>query len=123
ATASIASMLVSCSLMLSSRIRECTSSRATSAAHIYFLSLHGALPISFELLDGALSEVVYGTACGEDGEPPLGRAALESRPSGGSDRKSTRLNSSHVATSYAVFCLKKKIRSASHPRRCLSHVG
>src|SRR5439155_18754774 len=31
-----------------------------------------------------------------------------------SDRKSTRLNSSHVAISYAVFCLKKKhIRSSS----------
>src|SRR5690625_6704373 len=27
------------------------------------------------------------------------------------DRKSTRLNSSHVAISYAVFCLKKKISS------------
>src|SRR5690606_40900667 len=27
------------------------------------------------------------------------------------DRKSTRLNSSHVKTSYAVFCLKKKIIS------------
>src|SRR5690625_3984066 len=27
----------------------------------------------------------------------------------GADRKSTRLNSSHVAISYAVFCLKKKI--------------
>src|SRR5690625_747680 len=27
------------------------------------------------------------------------------------DRKSTRLNSSHVAISYAGFCLKKKIRS------------
>src|SRR5690606_39419450 len=27
---------------------------------------------------------------------------------GGLDRKSTRLNSSHVKTSYAVFCLKKK---------------
>src|SRR5207253_8940049 len=27
---------------------------------------------------------------------------------GSSDRKSTRLNSSHVAISYAVFCLKKK---------------
>src|SRR5690606_41985101 len=27
---------------------------------------------------------------------------------GGSDRKSTRLNSSHVKISYAVFCLKKK---------------
>src|SRR5690625_5322181 len=26
------------------------------------------------------------------------------------DRKSTRLNSSHVATSYDVFCLKKKIK-------------
>src|SRR5690606_41532285 len=29
------------------------------------------------------------------------------------DRKSTRLNSSHVKTSYAVFCLKKKRKSAS----------
>src|SRR5690625_6831738 len=28
--------------------------------------------------------------------------------SGNADRKSTRLNSSHVAISYAVFCLKKK---------------
>src|SRR5690625_6550697 len=26
------------------------------------------------------------------------------------DRKSTRLNSSHVANSYAVFCLKKKLK-------------
>src|SRR5207249_5497970 len=31
-----------------------------------------------------------------------------SRAFAGSDRKSTRLNSSHVSTSYAVFCLKKK---------------
>src|SRR5690625_6895916 len=30
---------------------------------------------------------------------------------GGSDRKSTRLNSSHVAISYAVFCLKKKTQN------------
>src|SRR5690625_6547224 len=29
------------------------------------------------------------------------------------DRKSTRLNSSHVAISYAVFCLKKKKRNSS----------
>src|SRR5690625_1025503 len=29
-------------------------------------------------------------------------------PAGSEDRKSTRLNSSHVAISYAVFCLKKK---------------
>src|SRR5690625_1236893 len=30
------------------------------------------------------------------------------------DRKSTRLNSSHVAISYAVFCLKKKIKKFTH---------
>src|SRR5690625_5386840 len=35
----------------------------------------------------------------------------EDDPSGESgDRKSTRLNSSHVAISYAVFCLKKKTK-------------
>src|SRR6202041_3887769 len=32
------------------------------------------------------------------------------------DRKSTRLNSSHVEISYAVFCLKKKTPSAPHFR-------
>src|SRR5699024_11775741 len=30
------------------------------------------------------------------------------------DRKSTRLNSSHVSISYAVFCLKKKINNANY---------
>src|SRR5690625_6280579 len=30
------------------------------------------------------------------------------------DRKSTRLNSSHVAISYAVFCLKKKKQTNAH---------
>src|SRR5437660_4141877 len=30
------------------------------------------------------------------------------------DRKSTRLNSSHVAISYAVFCLKKKKQNVTH---------
>src|SRR5439155_11248476 len=34
---------------------------------------------------------------------------LERDPEVFGDRKSTRLNSSHVAISYAVFCLKKKI--------------
>src|SRR5256885_5416711 len=35
-----------------------------------------------------------------------------------SDRKSTRLNSSHLVISYAVFCLKKKILTVSGtPRR------
>src|SRR5207253_9252041 len=44
---------------------------------------------------------------GQETEPahrPFGRQRSARRP----DRKSTRLNSSHVAISYAVFCLKKK---------------
>src|SRR5258705_7057426 len=36
------------------------------------------------------------------------------------DRKSTRLNSSHLGISYAVFCLKKK-KSAENPRRTATH--
>src|SRR5690625_6187334 len=43
---------------------------------------------------------------------PLARALSEGKVKKGiavcGDRKSTRLNSSHVAISYAVFCLKKK---------------
>src|SRR5215475_15572711 len=61
----------------------------TATTEIYTLSLHDALPIS-----PARSPVTTG-------RPP-------SRWSGWRDRKSTRLNSSHVKTSYAVFCLKKK---------------
>src|SRR5699024_12225814 len=34
--------------------------------------------------------------------------ALQGKAESGRDRKSTRLNSSHVSISYAVFCLKKK---------------
>src|SRR5207253_8274878 len=41
--------------------------------------------------------------------PPIGRRPkARCAPSAARDRKSTRLNSSHVAISYAVFCLKKK---------------
>src|SRR4051812_49882482 len=36
------------------------------------------------------------------------RRAAEPRAAGRRDRKSTRLNSSHMSISYAVFCLKKK---------------
>src|SRR5256885_5749843 len=35
------------------------------------------------------------------------------------DRKSTRLNSSHLVISYAVFCLKKKKNTNTYPRRDL----
>src|SRR5256885_6277518 len=42
-------------------------------------------------------------------------------PVGTPDRKSTRLNSSHLVISYAVFCLKKKkkkITTSLHPNYC-----
>src|SRR5438309_6460002 len=39
------------------------------------------------------------------------------RDQGRSDRKSTRLNSSHSSISYAVFCLKKKKTSERRPDR------
>src|SRR3712207_7817221 len=40
--------------------------------------------------------------------PEVIRAAIREEGLFGSDRKSTRLNSSHANISYAVFCLKKK---------------
>src|SRR2546426_7850356 len=45
---------------------------------------------------------------GCDGIEPLDRSLPVLAPHGGRDRKSTRLNSSHLVISYAVFCLKKK---------------
>src|SRR5690349_23759135 len=41
-------------------------------------------------------------------EKPAGRAPVAGGVHHQGDRKSTRLNSSHVEISYAVFCLKKK---------------
>src|SRR3712207_7020493 len=41
-------------------------------------------------------------------EPMRQTGPVEERRISGSDRKSTRLNSSHANISYAVFCLKKK---------------
>src|SRR5699024_11666665 len=43
-------------------------------------------------------------------DPPLLRCGHKT-PLCLADRKSTRLNSSHVSISYAVFCLKKKIKN------------
>src|SRR5699024_11919308 len=47
-----------------------------------------------------------------------GRAAIHLRAR---DRKSTRLNSSHVSISYAVFCLKKKNKSKKQQTRRHNH--
>src|SRR5690349_23274246 len=72
-----------------------------ATSQIYTLSLHDALPISpcatHPTAIGRASSAAAATASSE---------AISSRRT--VDRKSTRLNSSHVEISYAVFCLKKK---------------
>src|SRR5215510_4700495 len=50
-----------------------------------------------------------------DGKPLAVRARPRRAHRRRQDRKSTRLNSSHVANSYAVFCLKKKTRRNTRP--------
>src|SRR5690625_6638529 len=73
---------------------------------IYSLSLHDALPIS---RCSSKRDRYRRSRCSRLPELPEMTAREEdSGSSGNRDRKSTRLNSSHVAISYAVFCLKKK---------------
>src|SRR5699024_12292589 len=88
----------------------------------YSLSLHDALPI-FADID------VVGASRPPDIHIGQGFGLIESHRAvaeqfehgqetrhlgDGIDRKSTRLNSSHVSISYAVFCLKKKTSRSTH---------
>src|SRR5207249_7580438 len=92
---------------------------ATSPPPIYTLSLHDALPIylcvalinGLSPKDGRLFLAGIGPLGGG-----FGAKLTEDGVSGTvcmKDRKSTRLNSSHVSISYAVFCLKKKNKEAT----------
>src|SRR3712207_8202031 len=82
----------------------------TATTEIYTLSLHDALPISVGVCRTVLTPVPRRTH--------RGRAAAGARPGPRrrrrSDRKSTRLNSSHANISYAVFCLKKKNQTTTY---------
>src|SRR5438477_11494505 len=75
----------------------------TATTEIYTLSLHDALPICRLLPRDVSAEFAA--------DPPLPfhrpRGPMAGEMAAG-DRKSTRLNSSHMSISYAVFCLKKK---------------
>src|SRR5690349_24993788 len=81
---------------------------ATAPPEIYTLSLHDALPIFAEIDPLAGLELVFVHHAAN-----LVEGILQ-------DRKSTRLNSSHVESSYAVFCLKKKnlVKVAAIPGSC-----
>src|SRR5262245_62944455 len=77
------------------------------------LSLHDALPISLLRTEGAPVRE-------HDREHPdhaVLRDERKARVRLEPDRKSTRLNSSHLGISYAVFCLKKKTRAKQRPNR------
>src|SRR5438874_8898940 len=78
----------------------------TATTEIYTLSLHDALPIWPCLTASIRRRFVRCSIC-----------KLSSKNH--QDRKSTRLNSSHVEISYAVFCLKKKKKknTADHKPR------
>src|SRR5207253_10561262 len=74
----------------------------TATTEIYTLSLHDALPI---FTCSPVSLKISQLSIVPNFARPL---SARSRSPSTLDRKSTRLNSSHVAISYAVFCLKKK---------------
>src|SRR2546422_10928702 len=77
----------------------------TATTEIYTLSLHDALPIFpyDDLVEFWQQLRAFGFVSS--------RSAPANRAKDASDRKSTRLNSSHGYISYAVFCLKKKKRT------------
>src|SRR5204862_7985952 len=78
-------------------------------SEIYTLSLHDALPILASLCcDARLLPPRDGHGWRILGDTTEGALLTVAAKAGLEDRKSTRLNSSHVEISYAVFCLKKK---------------
>src|SRR2546430_4758263 len=98
----------------------------TATTEIYTLSLHDALPIS---ASKTLESQTTASADREDERVKIGSEQTTRRQVAEvqtqrakrirqTDRKSTRLNSSHSQISYAVFCLKKKktIQTASEHR-------
>src|SRR5690242_21628733 len=89
----------------------------TATTEIYTLSLHDALPIW-----GWAGPDRSSSPPKSELKPPAHRTnraggfrhSRRHHPARAStDRKSTRLNSSHMSISYAVFCLKKKKKTTS----------
>src|SRR5258708_27660385 len=80
----------------------------TATTEIYTLSLHDALPI-YPRSIALPGRVVWADLSEPPSHPLRSISEIERKGcDGGSDRKSTRLNSSHQIISYAVFCFKKK---------------
>src|SRR5256885_9916051 len=83
----------------------------TATTEIYTLSLHDALPISARVPGGGGrgERTSAGAPVGDSyRNATTTHAVFRCLVIASIDRKSTRLNSSHLVISYAVFCLKKK---------------
>src|SRR5690606_41763683 len=102
---------------------------ATPTPALYTLSLHDALPISsrrkihwkrgwhpYRSRVGSLERSCSGThrSCRPRSYSHVSDCQTGYALAIRQDRKSTRLNSSHVKISYAVFCLKKKNKQKYH---------
>src|SRR3712207_8500247 len=110
-------------------MRSCSQSSSslffndTATTEIYTLSLHDALPISEWEAERTRDSVTGRLGRPEEIAPTVVFLASEGATLMhgqtihlNGDRKSTRLNSSHANISYAVFCLKQKIRhSCNNP--------
>src|SRR5699024_12373532 len=87
------------------RLRDLLSFPTRRSSDLYHHVLHrpGRKPLYFGECDLGTEKTVFR----RESQPPLQKIP---------DRKSTRLNSSHVSISYAVFCLKKKrnLRNGHH---------
>src|SRR5256885_3444835 len=94
----------------------------TATTEIYTLSLHDALPIYESGLSADSSRRNERPTGFTPWKIFLANSSLTIATFGAVDRKSTRLNSSHLVISYAVFCLKKKNISTLAPFRDWSRV-
>src|SRR2546426_3950339 len=89
----------------------------TATTEIYTLSLHDALPICKSAVGRLVAEQLHAGFVDIDAivERRLGASVVSFDLDRDSvDRKSTRLNSSHLVISYAVFCLKKKKKNKKY---------
>src|SRR5690606_40466060 len=112
-------------LPLSSSVYSRLLHNDTAATAIYTLSLHDALPIYLGIsvfkvfgIKSFLCELVVTFLFVSPGKKWTGENINRNTRI---DRKSTRLNSSHVKISYAVFCLKKK-KETEHMKHTLPPV-
>src|SRR5256885_11041001 len=96
----------------------------TATTEIYTLSLHDALPICPECVQGRAQPRPKKHFSQRRRQDHATANAPDTASAAARDRKSTRLNSSHLVISYAVFCLKKKnIITLDYAQHVLTTVG